>query len=301
MRSSEFTVPTPVLPVLVEYLPRLWQVAGPIGRPNWNDFQSNVGRSFGSAPAAAFQPGTALHTQLAKVLREAEAEYAQTLFMYLPREAARRFAAEAHGILRRTSYRMFFENMLLAGIELDAQEWSMLLGDETHYVHARALEQVPVAVASHVRPLVEKLITNPVESVQVAAITAMQRLYGQDAVGTLLPLLQHSTEKVRTAARTGLDTLKQEHEQRTYWNTASTGVDLRPASAAAKLLTQAKAGEPKDQRLLAIRSLAVLAAAESLPYLIDATKDQDPDIAAAARTAIAQIHAKSGTPEPAKK
>jgi HEAT repeat protein len=59
--------------------------------------------------------------------------------------------------------------------------------------------------------------------------------------------------------------------------------------------------EDKQQRLLAIRSLALLNAPESLPYLIDWTKDQDTDIQAVAKKAIADIHQRGATMEPAKK
>jgi len=48
---------------------------------------------------------------------------------------------------------------------------------------------------------------------------------------------------------------------------------------------------------LAIRSLALLNTPESLPYLIDWTKDQNAEIQAAARQAIAMIHQKGQTTE----
>jgi HEAT repeat protein len=71
-----------------------------------------------------------------------------------------------------------------------------------------------------------------------------------------------------------------------------------PSATVAKLIAQAQADQPKAQRLLALGSLAVLAAPEALPYLIDHTEDGDAEIAAAAREAIARIHAKAGTPPP---
>nr|MBP8301287.1 HEAT repeat domain-containing protein [Planctomycetota bacterium] len=79
-------------------------------------------------------------------------------------------------------------------------------------------------------------------------------------------------------------------EQQAYWQNAKAGIDTSPANATAKLLAQAKPGEPKDQRLLALRSLAVLGSPESLPYLIDWTKDPDAEVAAAALEAVTTIH-----------
>jgi HEAT repeat protein len=136
-----------------------------------------------------------------------------------------------------------------------------------------------------------------------AAINAaklLARNEGAGATAELLQQLQHPIDDVVTAARQLLQQLRDDREQRAYWTEANSGIDLRPQTAATKLLQQAKAGEPKEQRLLALRSLAALGAAEALPYLIDATKDADADIAAAARATITAIHQRSGA-EPGKR
>lgn len=68
---------------------------------------------------------------------------------------------------------------------------------------------------------------------------------------------------------------------------------LTAASAAEALLAQAKPGNDKDTRLLAIRSLGALGAAETQSFLIAWTKDrQDAEVAAAAREAVGRIHTK---------
>ena len=69
-----------------------------------------------------------------------------------------------------------------------------------------------------------------------------------------------------------------------------TGLDASPASAAEKLLLQAKPGAPKAQRLLAIQSLGVLGVPEALPFLIDWSADPDGEVASAAQAAITAIH-----------
>jgi HEAT repeat protein len=116
----------------------------------------------------------------------------------------------------------------------------------------------------------------------------------------LLPLLQDESVNVRKGVRALLAQMREEQEQRNFW--ARVGdVELTPATAAAKLIGQAMPSEDKQQRLLAIRSLALLNAPESLPYLIDWTKDQDTDIQAVAKKAIADIHQRGATMEPAKK
>jgi HEAT repeat protein len=202
----------------------------------------------------------------------------------------------------RNSYSDGFAwHLLSQHVDLEDDNWSVILSQSADAVRWAALDRLPVAAARRMLQVLEAQLAHADQQVRMAACRAMQRSFGAECVPQLLTLVQDPDDVVRKQARESLEQLKQEHEQRTFWAAAKSGIDTSSAGAAAKLLTQAKAGEPKEQRLLAIHSLAVLAAAESLPYLIDATKDQDADIAAAARTAIAQIHAKSGTPEPVKK
>ncbi|MCA8950811.1 MAG: hypothetical protein KDE27_15010, partial [Planctomycetes bacterium] len=53
---------------------------------------------------------------------------------------------------------------------------------------------------------------------------------------------------------------------------------------------QARPGEPRAQRLLAIKSLGVLGQPEALPFLIEWSADADEEIARLANAAIAAIH-----------
>ena len=66
---------------------------------------------------------------------------------------------------------------------------------------------------------------------------------------------------------------------------------MTQSSAAAALIDQAKpANNDKATRLLAIRSLGTLGAAEALPFLIAWTKDDDAEIAKAALEATTAIN-----------
>jgi len=114
-----------------------------------------------------------------------------------------------------------------------------------------------------------------------------------DVVPSLLEALKDPEARVREAATAGLQSIRFYHDEKAYWDRVFDGrAGLTAPSAAAALLDQAKPGSDKDTRLLAIRSLGVLGAPETQPFLITWTKDQDPEIAAAARDAVARIHAK---------
>jgi hypothetical protein len=231
-----------------------------------------------------------------KFLGVAEPELAVQLFQRLPWAIARQLGNEGLALLRRTGDGRMVYELTGHGIELTIDDWRTAL--QRASMRTYALQHLPAAgaVLGAVRPNIEALLREPEPDIRIAACAAMQRLFGADAVPALLPLLQDQDEDVRTKARAALDQLRQDAEQRAFWSEAGTGIDLRPQAAAGKLLQQAKAGEPKEQRLLAVRSLAILGAAEALPYLIDLTKDQDQELAALARAAIAAIHQRGAMP-----
>jgi HEAT repeat protein len=106
----------------------------------------------------------------------------------------------------------------------------------------------------------------------------------------LLQLVQHQEPEVRQAANEALAKIRFVHEQKSYWDRITKGLDASPTSAVEKLLLQAKPGAPAEQRLLAITSLGALGMPEALPFLIEWTQDTDADIAKAAKDAITQIH-----------
>ncbi|MCU0864308.1 MAG: HEAT repeat domain-containing protein [Planctomycetes bacterium] len=111
-----------------------------------------------------------------------------------------------------------------------------------------------------------------------------------DAVPALLQLVQHQEPEVRQAANEALAKIRFVHEQKSYWDRITKGLDASPSSAVEKLLLQSKPGAPAEQRLLAITSLGALGMPEALPFLIEWTQDADPGIAKAAKDAITQIH-----------
>ncbi|MCA8964118.1 MAG: HEAT repeat domain-containing protein, partial [Planctomycetes bacterium] len=110
------------------------------------------------------------------------------------------------------------------------------------------------------------------------------------AVPELIRLLRDPTQAVRDAASDALTKIRFFHEQQAHWDRVFKGIDASATSAAEKLLLQAKPGQPKAQRLLAITSLGTLGVPEALPFLIDWTTDPDAEIAASAKAVITEIH-----------
>ena len=114
------------------------------------------------------------------------------------------------------------------------------------------------------------------------------------AVPALIELLRDSDHDVRKQAADALTRIRFYHEQQAHWDRVLKGLDASPASAAEKLLVQAKPGANKEQRLLAIKSLGVLGAPEALPFLIEWSQEKDPEISATSKAAITEIHLKPG-------
>ncbi len=114
--------------------------------------------------------------------------------------------------------------------------------------------------------------------------------FAVEAVPALLQLLQHEDSYLRQVASEALLKIRTVHEQKSYWDRITKGLDASPTSAVEKLLLQAKPNAPTEQRLLAITSLGTLGVPEALPFLIEWTQDADANIAKAAKDAITQIH-----------
>jgi hypothetical protein len=294
--ARSFELPNAVMPLVAERLLTRWAGADERER---EALREHLPRAFQSVRRDDVVGDTPLARALRALLRAEDTTLAFGVFQQLPRDVAAAFADDARAALRRApgTHKSYATFLLRQGVELSADEWRELLTTvRSSYPLRELLQLIPPAHAASLRPQVEALLDDPARDVAIAAVAAMRRLYGADAVAALLPQLQHEDEDVRKAARTALDQLREEHERRAFWTQAGSGIDTRPQSAAAKLLAQAQVGQPKEQRVLALRSLAVLGAPEALPYLIDHTKDADADVAAAARAAVAQIHAKAGTP-----
>ncbi|MCK5945571.1 MAG: HEAT repeat domain-containing protein [Planctomycetes bacterium] len=173
-----------------------------------------------------------------------------------------------------------------ARVELDDEAWRLLLR-----VHAgAALRALPDDRVADFEREVAACLGSTSKWVQAAAADVLVRGLGQAAAPWLLPLLRDEDEAARELARTKLDDLRTIREQQQYWSEDGPRVDTTPAGAAAKLIAQAMPDQPKAQRLLAIRSLALLGEPVALPYLIDWIGDGDGEVQAAARAAITELH-----------
>jgi hypothetical protein len=135
-----------------------------------------------------------------------------------------------------------------------------------------------------------RLLNDPDRNVRETACWYSRDRALQEAVPALLTLLRDPDAGVQKIATDALTRIRFVHDQKAHWDRITKGLDASPNSAAEKLLLQAKPGEPKAQRLLAITSLGTLGVPEALPFLIDWTKDSDAEIHTAATAAITQIH-----------
>lgn len=162
-----------------------------------------------------------------------------------------------------------------------------------HSRHGRLRMDAAYKLAEHPEVPVATLIAclaDDYDGVRLKVAEHLGALVAIDAVPALIGLLRDPDAGVREAAAQALTRIRFYHEQQAHWDRVLKGLDAGPASAAERLLLQAKPGEAKAQRLLAIESLGVLGVPEALPFLIDWTKDADAEIAAAAKAAITKIH-----------
>ena len=119
----------------------------------------------------------------------------------------------------------------------------------------------------------------------VDACVYLERALDPAAVPELLDLLRSSRESVREAATTALRAIRFHREQQEYW-AGGAGAVAQSVAALQRLQQQAAPGEPKAQRLLAIRAIAALRRPTALPSLIELSAETDAEIAAAALAAI---------------
>lgn len=298
-QPSLLGAPAVVLPLLLELLPAWWasqdSASGASdGVPD--NVLSWTRKAMQRLPVAEFVERGALEEGLRRALRSSERTMARWLCTGIPMPVRGRFLAETRDLLASNPERWFVNEVLASSIPLRDQDWLGLLQSADAEVRTQALRALPPEFAAGLREVVFACLRIEQVPVRKEAVVAAARLFGSDAVASLLPLLQDQNQEVRQVVREQLEKLRQDAEQRTFWQKAQAGIDTSSQGAAARLLLQAKAGEPKEQRLLALRSLAVLAVAETLPYLIDAANEADADIAAAARAAITAIHQKGGLP-----
>ena len=281
-------VPLAALPRLADAIRASWRGLSDRERNQLVRLLENLG----DLPTTDVIPAP-LDAAIHRLLTATDVDLVFEVLQQLPRPIAVANADEALVALRRepTAGRLAFVRNL--GLDVDTATWRRLLTDANMDVRANVLPQVPKQLARELRPDVEALLADPVAEVRANACLMVRSLYGLEAVPALLPILQDDDNSVRSAARNMLNQLREEQEQRAFWANAKAGIDTSPAGAATKLVAQAQPDQPKEQRVLAIRSLAVLAAPETLPYLIERTSDPDAEIAAAARAAITAILAKT--------
>jgi HEAT repeat protein len=177
-----------------------------------------------------------------------------------------------------------------AGIPVDAGQVASGLSSPNAEVRRRALEfasTAPAGLGDAVRPA----LADPSEGNRALACSVLGATLRLEVVPELLAMLKDSSAAVREQARGALQSIRFYHDEKAHWDRVFAGkAGLTAASAAEALLDQARPGNDPETRVLAIRSLGVLAAPETLPFLITWTKDGDPGVAEAARAAIATIH-----------
>jgi HEAT repeat protein len=278
-------IPAAVLPPLAAELPTYVEALS-------GNNQSDILNIFRPVGAEEVATGTELHAAIQALLRDKNTDLSRLLFFRLQPDVARQFADEARALLRGSkSPGAFGYCFVRAGIEMELADWLLCLQDQEASNRVLTLKSLPQPLPPELRTRVEQMLrTDPSNGVRGEACNLFGRLLSNDAVPPLLDALRNNDESVCKAATDALERIRFFQEQQAYWQNAKAGIDTSPANATAKLLAQARPGEPKDQRLLALRSLGVLGSPESLPYLIDWTKDQDAEIAAAALDAVTTIH-----------
>ncbi|HEX6812474.1 MAG TPA: HEAT repeat domain-containing protein [Planctomycetota bacterium] len=285
-------IPLQVMPILAAELPA---VHDKLSQEQRSRLPNALG-TFGRVTVDQVAAGSTMRGAIESLLRAHNVDLAYSTLRQLPKDVAREFAEDALELLRRApSPGNFAPSMQHKGIDLRTEDWQLALRDKTHTYRAGTLHALRTPLDPKLQQDVEALLRDdPSEEVRAAAANALARMLAMDAVTPLLEALRDPSAQVRDAAKEALERFRFQREQHAFWANAKAGIDTSAASAAAKLLNQAKPGEAKDQRLLAIRSLGALGAAESLPYLIEWTKDADPEIATAARSAVAKIHETAG-------
>jgi hypothetical protein len=179
-----------------------------------------------------------------------------------------------------------------AGAPIDGEMVASGLSSSTASVRLLALSRavtVPAGLTEVLRPA----LRDPWPAVRAYACTVLGATLELAVVPDLLEALRDTDQSTRDAARAALESIRFYHDEKAHWDRVFAGrAGLTAASAAEALLDQARPGNDPATRLLAIRSLAILGAPETLPFLITWTKDEDAEIAAAARAALATLHAK---------
>lgn len=175
------------------------------------------------------------------------------------------------------------------GAALDHTRVARGLASADRDMRLYALER-SAACSEPLAELVAPLLRDPESELRIAACRHFAARVDLNAVPALLETLKDADEPVRRAAAESLQAIRLYHDESARWARVLGGKpELGKAAAAEALVDQASATNELATRLLAIRSLGLLAAPETLPLLITWTKDEDAQIAAAAREALQRI------------
>ncbi|MBK8980416.1 MAG: HEAT repeat domain-containing protein [Planctomycetes bacterium] len=147
------------------------------------------------------------------------------------------------------------------------------------------------------RAIFVEMLRDPDASIRRNGAVRIRSNLDRDYVEPLLELLRDPDDGVRSDARETLEAIRYYLEERERFGRLLREDGFGTDSAAEALLQQARAGGEPRIRLAAIRSLGTLGVPETLPFLIRLMQDVDPDIAAAAATAVDRINARgNGAP-----
>ena len=177
---------------------------------------------------------------------------------------------------------------------VSAAEWKLGLEHEDANARAVAIAALPRGIDAEVRKMLFARLGDEDWQVRSIAVEVLNKVVPLDVLVTegvagLVPLMRDPNSSVKEAATKVLDDLRRYQEQRAFWDRFQAGVQTGPEATVSKLLLQAKAGQPKEQRLLAIDALASIGQMDALPYLIEMTTDSDPELANLARGAVGTL------------
>jgi HEAT repeat protein len=142
-------------------------------------------------------------------------------------------------------------------------------------------------------PVLEQLIRDPPSPYHLswAAQALFKDLSEESAELLLLAAARTQDADLRDQCLAHLEKIREYQDARARWATRKVQARTRE-QVLAELLTLVD-GPGKEQRLAAIQGLATWEAVEAMPRLIELLADADPDIAAAARAALARLNAPS--------
>lgn len=174
--------------------------------------------------------------------------------------------------------------LVACGKPVSAAEWKIGLEHESSDVRAVTIAALPRGIDADVRKMLFARLADEAWGVRSIAVEMLNTVVPLDVLVTegvagLVPLMRDPNGTVKEAAIKVLDDLRRYQEQRAFWDRFQAGVQTGPEATIAKLLLQAKAGQPKAQRLLAIDALGASGMLDAMPYLIELAADPDPEIA----------------------